>query len=94
VDVPVVGGSGFFGSYIAAIKFISTGKGLIEEGYEKHKGKLFQVAERNHWHVLVTDPKMVDELRKLPDGILNADIAADEVAHLSSLRFSSNNEFL
>jgi hypothetical protein len=78
VDVPIVGCSGFFSSYSAAIKFIGNGKGLVEEGYEKHKGKLFQVAERNHWHVLVTSPKMVDELRKLPDGVLNSDIAADE----------------
>ena len=80
MNVPVVGSSGFFSSYIAAIKFIANGKKLVEEGYEKYKGGVFQAAERNHWHLFVTSPKLIDELRKLPDGYLSADIAADEVS--------------
>jgi hypothetical protein len=83
VDVPVIGGSGFFGSYIAAIKFIKTGKALVEEGYEKHKGKMFQMADRNHWRVLVTTPRQIDELRKLPEGVLDADIVFEEVGDSS-----------
>lgn len=66
-------------SYIAAIKFIGTGRSLVEEGYKKYKGGVFQAAERNHWHVLVTTPQQIDELRKLPDDALDADVAADEV---------------
>jgi hypothetical protein len=81
VDVPVVGASGFLSSYVAAVKFISTGRGLVEDGYAKYKGKVFQAAERNHWHVFFTSSKSVDELRKFPDEVLSADIAADEVRH-------------
>jgi hypothetical protein len=87
VDVPVVGSSGFLSSYIAGIKFISTGKTLLEEGYAKYRGKMFQIADRNHWHVLVTTPNQVDELRKLPEGTLNDDIAAEEVSCPLSLYF-------
>lgn len=85
MDVPVVGGSGIIGSYIAGLKFISTGRDLIQEGYDKHKPKAFQVAERNHWHIIVTSPEAVDELRKLPEDVLSADIAADEVDTLPAI---------
>jgi hypothetical protein len=85
VDVPIVGSSGFFDSYIAGIKFVTGGRKLVEEGYEKYKGSMFQVADRNHWHVFVTTPEQIDELRKLPDGVLTADILAEEVSRLQSL---------
>jgi hypothetical protein len=50
-----------------------------------HKGKMFQIADRNHWRVLVTTPKQIDELRKLPDGVLDADIVPEEVCQFQFL---------
>ncbi|KAI0070826.1 cytochrome P450 [Panus rudis PR-1116 ss-1] len=65
-------------STIAGIRFITKGSQMIQEGYNKYKGGAFKVPRIFSWHVIVTGPKMVDELRKAPDDYLSFDEATAE----------------
>ena len=46
--------------------------------FGQYRGKPFKLAMRHHWQVVVSDPKLVDEIRRAPDSQLSADDAANE----------------
>ncbi|CAL1693826.1 unnamed protein product [Somion occarium] len=66
-DIPTIGPSVPFLSYIGAIRLLSHAKDMLQEGYQKHKGGIFKIAMLDRWLVVVSGPKLVEELRKLPD---------------------------
>ncbi|KAH9914911.1 cytochrome P450 [Epithele typhae] len=66
--IPTVGGpSAPLLSYVGASNFIRDGTSIITEGYQKYYGSAFKVATLDRWIVIVSGPKMVEDLRKRPD---------------------------
>ncbi|THG96485.1 hypothetical protein EW026_g5347 [Hermanssonia centrifuga] len=55
---------------------------LIREGYQKHKGGIFKIPEFTCWHLIVTGPKLIDELRKAPDSQFSFEDAVRETLHI------------
>ncbi|KAF7792532.1 hypothetical protein EIP86_003573 [Pleurotus ostreatoroseus] len=66
--IPTVGGTAIpVLSYISAFKFLKNGRALLQEGYDKYKGGMFKIPTPERWIVVVTGPKLIDELRRFPD---------------------------
>ncbi|KAI0368876.1 cytochrome P450 [Pilatotrama ljubarskyi] len=80
-SIPTVGGSSLpVLSYLSGMKWIRHGKELIQEGYEKYNGAVFKVAMLDQWLVIITGPKLIEDLRKRPDGEVSfLEAAADFV---------------
>ncbi|KAK7695490.1 hypothetical protein QCA50_000126 [Cerrena zonata] len=66
-------------SYYGCIKYLFSNKDLIQEGYEKYKGHAFKIPEPLRWSVVITGPKLIDELRKVPADVLDMHEAGKEV---------------
>ncbi|CDO73436.1 hypothetical protein BN946_scf185013.g71 [Trametes cinnabarina] len=72
--IPTVGGTSLpFLSVFTAIKWARHGRDLIQEGYRKYYGSVFKIAMFDRWLVVVSGPKLVDELRKRPDDELSTE---------------------
>ncbi|ESK87975.1 cytochrome p450 [Moniliophthora roreri MCA 2997] len=69
--IPTVGSSGFISSWITAIKYFRHAQSLVQQGYEKYQGRVFKIPLLEHWQIVVTTPKLLDELRKAPDDVLS-----------------------
>nr|BAD94562.1 cytochrome P450 [Phanerodontia chrysosporium]BAL05132.1 cytochrome P450 [Phanerodontia chrysosporium] len=66
--IPTEGGPSFpLLSYKAARAYLRDATGILQRGYDKHKGKPFKVAMPDRWVVVLTGKKLVDELQRLPD---------------------------
>ncbi|KAI0673763.1 cytochrome P450 [Trametes maxima] len=71
-SIPTIGGSSLpFLSFVGAFNFMLNSKKLIQEGYRKYYGSVFKVPLLDQWVVIVSGPKMVDELRRRPDDELS-----------------------
>ncbi|OSD03318.1 cytochrome P450 [Trametes coccinea BRFM310] len=67
-SIPTVGGSSWpIFSLYSAIHFSLNSKKLLQEGYKKYYGSVFKVPLIEQWVLIVSGPKMVDELRRRPD---------------------------
>ncbi|KAH7906708.1 cytochrome P450 [Hygrophoropsis aurantiaca] len=64
---PTVGSSGLLGPYGGALKFLRNCSSMIRAGYSQYGGKPFKIAALGQWLVVVSEPKLVEELRKAPD---------------------------
>ncbi|EKM50979.1 uncharacterized protein PHACADRAFT_262885, partial [Phanerochaete carnosa HHB-10118-sp] len=51
---------------------------MLAEGHAKFGGSPFRIATRQYWHYIVSDPKLIDELRRAPDDELSFIDAAAE----------------
>ncbi|TDL22833.1 cytochrome P450 [Rickenella mellea] len=78
IKVPAVGCSGFFSSYVAAFRWISHAKAILEEGYVKHKHGIFKVSQPDRWQVIITGPKLIEEVRRAPSNKLSLKAGLDE----------------
>ncbi|KAE8316939.1 cytochrome P450 [Aspergillus transmontanensis] len=67
VNVPVVGGHGIIGSWIAAFRWTARARSLIDEGYQKHSDFAFQVSTPTRWEVFLCNDEMVREYRNFTD---------------------------
>ncbi|KAB8259857.1 cytochrome P450 [Aspergillus pseudonomiae] len=67
VDVPVVGGYGVVGSWIAAFRWTARARSLVDEGYRKHGDFAFQVSTPTRWEVFICNDEMVREYRNFTD---------------------------
>ncbi|GBE89830.1 Cytochrome P450 monooxygenase paxP [Sparassis crispa] len=65
--IPTVGPSAPLLSYIGAYKYVRHAKTMLQEGYDKYKGSVFKIPMLDQWLVVVSGPKLVEELRMLPD---------------------------
>ncbi|KAK7058630.1 hypothetical protein VNI00_002266 [Paramarasmius palmivorus] len=85
--IPTIGHDGIFKSYISALHFLTRGREIIQEGYEKaglkttlnFPGQAFKIALPDRWLVIVTGQRMVEDIRKAPDNILSFKSAVDEL---------------
>ncbi|CCM06703.1 uncharacterized protein FIBRA_08991 [Fibroporia radiculosa] len=81
--IPTVGGPSLpILSYYGTIRYIFRAQEIIKEGYTKHKGGIFKYAELGHWRVIVTGPKLIDDLRKAPENVLSNSEAIREIVGL------------
>ncbi|KAL0949829.1 hypothetical protein HGRIS_009864 [Hohenbuehelia grisea] len=80
--IPAVGHSGRFTSFLSALKFLADAKGVLLEGVEKYKGAPFKVAFLNKWMVIVSDQKMIDEIRQGREEELSFHAATDEALQI------------
>ncbi|KAH9942847.1 cytochrome P450 [Amylocystis lapponica] len=54
---------------------------MLAEGFEKHRDSVFKIAMPDRWLVVVNGPKLIDELRRLPDDQMSFHEAADDTLH-------------
>ncbi|KAI0741267.1 cytochrome P450 [Daedaleopsis nitida] len=70
--IPTLGGSSApILSYLSALNFMRNGKELIHEGYHKFYNTTYKVATLDSWLVIVSGPKMIDDVRRRPDNELS-----------------------
>ncbi|KAF7792530.1 hypothetical protein EIP86_003571 [Pleurotus ostreatoroseus] len=66
--IPTVGGpSAPILSYIGSYNYIHHSRSILQEGYDKYKGGMFKVPMLESWLVVVTGPKLMDELQRFSD---------------------------
>ncbi|KAI0713154.1 cytochrome P450 [Cerioporus squamosus] len=88
--IPTVGGPSVpILSYLSTINFLRKPKALLREGYQQFYGSVFKVALIGQWMVVVSGPKMVDELRKRPDEEVSFIEGLEEIVHF---RFTLGHE--
>ncbi|TFY52837.1 hypothetical protein EVJ58_g9786 [Rhodofomes roseus] len=69
-SIPTVGPSLPIISYLGAWRYLRNAKALLLEGCSKYE--IFKIPLTDQWLVVVSGPKMNDELRKFPDDIMSA----------------------
>lgn len=65
--IPTIGPSGVLTSYFGAYKAFWNSREMIQEGYNQCRGGAFKIPGLFQWTVVVSGPKMVDDLRKAKD---------------------------
>ncbi|KAI0828878.1 cytochrome P450 [Trametes gibbosa] len=89
-SIPTVGGSSVpILSFFGAINFMLNSKKYIQEGYKKYHGSVFKVPMLEEWILVVSGPKMVDELRRSPEDELSF---TEYSADLMQLRYTLGPE--
>ncbi|KAF8844237.1 cytochrome P450 [Paxillus ammoniavirescens] len=69
--IPTVGSSTWLGSWWAGIQFFTNAPDIIRQGYKKHKGTAFKVADLYRWTVVVSGPHFLEDVRKAPEDELS-----------------------
>ncbi|TFK88882.1 cytochrome P450 [Polyporus arcularius HHB13444] len=81
--IPTVGGpSAPILSYWSTINFLLKSQALVKEGYQRFHGSAFKIALVGQWMVIVSGPKMLDDLRKRPDDEVSFLEGAEETLQL------------
>ncbi|PIL34366.1 cytochrome P450 [Ganoderma sinense ZZ0214-1] len=71
-SIPTVGGfSTPLLSYVGAVSFIRRGRETLYEGYKKHYGSAFKIPLLDRWMVIVSGPKLVEDIRRRPEDELS-----------------------
>ncbi|EKM50862.1 uncharacterized protein PHACADRAFT_128456 [Phanerochaete carnosa HHB-10118-sp] len=81
-NVPALGPTAPFLSYWGAIRFMTNCQEMLAEGHAKFDGGPFRIATRRYWHYIVSDPQLLDELRRAPDDELSLIEATTEALEL------------
>ncbi|KAK7045463.1 hypothetical protein VNI00_007716 [Paramarasmius palmivorus] len=76
--IPTVGYSSPILSYISAFRLFLRSREIIHEGYTKYHGHAFKIAQVNGWLVIVSGPKLIEDIKRAPDDYLSLRFAADE----------------
>ncbi|KIK81319.1 hypothetical protein PAXRUDRAFT_15297 [Paxillus rubicundulus Ve08.2h10] len=79
VAIPTVGSSNWLGSWWAGIQFLTNAADVVREGYEKHKGTPFKVANLHRWMVIVSGSQFVEDVRKASDDELSSAEAVNDI---------------
>ncbi|TFK56599.1 cytochrome P450 [Heliocybe sulcata] len=77
--IPTIGPSGPLVSYIGAFRYLYDAPGMIQEGYDKFKGRAFKIAKMDTWLVVVSGSKLIDEVRRAPDDVLSFAEAINDI---------------
>ncbi|RPD62649.1 cytochrome P450 [Lentinus tigrinus ALCF2SS1-7] len=79
-NIPTVGGPSIpILSYWGATNFLLNARAVLSTGYRQYYGAAFKVALFDQWLVVVSGPKMVDDLRKRPDDEASFTESVEEV---------------
>ncbi|KAJ4471699.1 cytochrome P450 [Lentinula edodes] len=74
-----MGPGNIFGSYLSARRYLTDSMRIVQEGYHQHKGHVFKVAESDRWTVFASGPRLVEEVMKAPDSLMNGEAAAKDL---------------
>lgn len=81
--IPTSGSSFPIFSYLEGLRWLTDGAKMIQEGYDKFASSgIFKIPMSDQWLVLISDPALIDELRKMPDDVANLRGAIFEVSLL------------
>ncbi|KAG5644943.1 hypothetical protein DXG03_007408 [Asterophora parasitica] len=80
--IPTIGPSGILTSYLGAYKVLFNARDMIQEGYSKYRGGIFKVPGISSWIIVVSGPKLVDELRKAKDAEISLHEAGRETLQI------------
>ncbi|EGN99661.1 hypothetical protein SERLA73DRAFT_159877 [Serpula lacrymans var. lacrymans S7.3] len=71
-SIPTVGPGGLLTSYWGALVFLFHARETLQKGYTNYKGMAFKVPGLFYWNVILSGPKLVEEIRKAPEDYLSA----------------------
>lgn len=77
-EIPTVGSTTWIGSYWSAIKNLGGVSEIVQEGYDKYKDVPFKIPTFYNWIVVVSSNKLLEEVRRAPNGQLSADEANND----------------
>ncbi|KAJ7590521.1 cytochrome P450 [Mycena floridula] len=63
-NIPIVGPSGFFSSYIGGFRYLTDAPRIVHEGYKKYPGRPFRVALLHKWQIVISGADKVEDLRR------------------------------
>ncbi|KAF8178062.1 cytochrome P450 [Pholiota molesta] len=69
--IPTIGSSGIISSYFDSYRFFREGRKMIQEGYEKHYGTPFKIPTMGRYTVVVSGPRMIEDIRRASDDELS-----------------------
>ncbi|KAM6493880.1 Cytochrome P450 [Amanita muscaria] len=81
-SIPTVGSSGFWTSYLGALRFFRHAHSMMQEGYDKHRGSIFKVPLFSKWVIMVSGPEMINDIRSASDDYLSSPEAGRERMHV------------
>ncbi|TFK39713.1 cytochrome P450 [Crucibulum laeve] len=76
--IPAIGSESPILSFFYAFKFFFNSTEMVKEGYDKHKGGAFRIPGFTTWMIFFNSPKLIEELRKVPDDIMSFTKATEE----------------
>nr|BAK09398.1 cytochrome P450 [Postia placenta] len=77
--IPTVGGPSLPLLRLAgSVRFLFKSAQVLQEGYDKFKGKAFKHSEYFGWHVYVSGPRLTEELRRAPEDQLSCSEAIND----------------
>ncbi|OBZ75703.1 Ent-kaurene oxidase [Grifola frondosa] len=77
--IPSVGSGGLIFSYFTALRYLIKANVVIQEGYEKYKGRIFKVPEMSQWLLIASGDELVEELRNAPESVLSMEAAMADI---------------
>ncbi|KAH9836319.1 cytochrome P450 [Rhodofomes roseus] len=70
--IPTVGGPSIpILDFIGAIRYLMHSDVILWEGYQKYRNGAFKHRDVDGWHVLVSGPKLVEEMCRAPENVLS-----------------------
>nr|ANC28048.1 cytochrome P450 [Polyporus umbellatus] len=89
-SIPTIGPSAPLVSYLGAIRYIRNAEGMLWQGYRKYYGSIFKVSMLDGWLVVLSGPRLIDELRRISDDQLSS---VEGVAEVLQLRHTLDPSF-
>ncbi|KAK7442539.1 hypothetical protein VKT23_016137 [Stygiomarasmius scandens] len=76
--IPTIGPNGFISSYFGRFQFMKHAREMIQEGYDRYRGRAFKVRTPEQWVVVVTSEDMINDIKKASDNYLSFDLAVKD----------------
>ncbi|KAI0933315.1 hypothetical protein AcV7_004821 [Taiwanofungus camphoratus] len=79
VRYPQVGYARYLGPFYGSVRFFQDSKRMLHEGYAKYKAGaigVFKMPLWTNWSVILSNPKLIEEMYQLPDDVLSLRHAA------------------
>ncbi|KAF8897197.1 cytochrome P450 [Infundibulicybe gibba] len=80
--IPAVGPTGMLSSYPGAFRFLREAREMVQEGYDQYCGTAFRVPMLSKWMIVLSGPRMIDDIRKATDDQLSFRDALSESFHI------------
>ncbi|KAG7093467.1 hypothetical protein E1B28_007143 [Marasmius oreades] len=70
--IPTIGATGPFSFITNRWNFLRNARDIFQEGYDKYRGGVYKVQSLHSWMVAITSPKLIEDMRKIPDEYLSS----------------------
>ncbi|KAH8828869.1 cytochrome P450 [Flagelloscypha sp. PMI_526] len=88
-DIPTVGPSGFFTTFLAMKRYLMSPEEFLEEGYRKFPNMAFKLYTQNGWLVVVSGDERLSDMRKVGSDVLSFGCST---ADLIQIKFTLGKE--